>query len=58
MYRLEEAAPLLRPELHVVIAQPGLSKARASAPILQLLASTELYLRETASAAFRVLCSA
>jgi hypothetical protein len=56
-YRLEEAATLLRPELHVVIAQPGLSKASVSAPILQLLASTELYLRETASASLRVLCS-
>ena len=57
IYRLEEAAPLLLPELHVVIAQPGLSKANVSAPILQLLASTELYLRETASASLRVLCS-
>lgn len=57
IYRLEEAAPLLRPELHVVIAQPGLSKANVTAPILQLLASTELYLRETASAYLRVLCS-
>lgn len=57
IYRLEEVAPLLRPELQVVIAQPGLSKAGASASILELLASTELYLRETASAALRVLCN-
>ncbi len=56
VYRLEEAASLLRPELHVVIVQPGLSKANVTAPILQLLASTELYLREPASASLRVLC--
>ncbi|UGS36766.1 hypothetical protein DSM104329_03176 [Capillimicrobium parvum] len=58
LYRLEEAAPVLRPEISVVVAQPGLSKASASPAVAQLLASTELYLRETASAAFRVLCSA
>lgn len=40
IYRLEEAAPLLRPELRIAIAQPGLSKGAVSAPILQLLAST------------------
>ena len=37
----------LRFELHVGIVQPGLSRANATVPILQLLASTELYLRET-----------
>jgi hypothetical protein len=57
IYQLEGAAPLLRPELHVLIAQPGLSKGGVSGPILQLIASTELYLRETASAALRVLCN-
>jgi hypothetical protein len=58
LYRLEEAAPVLRPRIGVVIAQPGLSKARFSPATAQLLASSELYLRETASASFRVLCSA
>ena len=58
LYRIEEAAPVLRPEISVVIAQPGLSKSAASAAVAQLLASAELYLRETASASFRVLCSA
>lgn len=57
LYRLEEESPVLRPEIHVIIAQPGLSKARFSPAIAQLLASTELYLRETASAQLRVLCS-
>lgn len=58
LYRLEEAAPLLRPRIEVVIAQPGLSKTRFSSTTAQLLASSDLYLRETASAYFRVLCSA
>lgn len=58
LYRLEEAAPVLRPEISVVVAQPGLSKRRASPAVAQLLASTDLYLRETASARFRVICNA
>jgi superfamily II DNA or RNA helicase len=58
IYRLEEAAPLLRPEIRVIIAQPGLSKTVASPAIAQLLASTELYLRETASSTLRVICNA
>lgn len=57
LYRLEEEAPVLRPAIHVVVAQPGLSKTRATGAVSQLLASTELYLRETASAPLRVLCS-
>jgi superfamily II DNA or RNA helicase len=57
LYDLEEVAPVLRPQIEVVIAQPGLSKARFSPAIAQLLASTDLYLRETASASFRVVCS-
>jgi hypothetical protein len=58
LYDLEEVAPVLRPQIEVVIAQPGLSKARFSPAVAQLLASTDLYLRETASASFRVVCSA
>ena len=43
----------LRPELHVVLSHPGLANANVTAPILQIPASTELDLRETASASLR-----
>ena len=47
----------LRPELHVVRSHPEHSKANVTASILQLPASTELDLRQTARASLRVLCS-
>jgi hypothetical protein len=57
LYDLEEKARLLRPEFTVAIAQPGLSKARVSPSQLELLASTEVYIYETANSDLDVLCS-
>lgn len=54
---LEERVRLLRPRFSIAIAQPGLSKTRASEAQLHLLASTETYLRDTANADFSVHCS-
>lgn len=58
IFSLEERALTLRPDFTMILVQPGLSKARVSPPVLQLLASTELYVRETAKASFEVVCSA
>ena len=59
LYRLEEKARLLKPALHVSIAQPGLSKSGISSPQTELLGATELYVYETAEdATIDVLCSA
>jgi hypothetical protein len=57
LYRLDDQVPLLRPELEVRIVQPGLSVERMSDNVAQLLASTELYVRETAAAPLVVTCS-
>jgi superfamily II DNA or RNA helicase len=58
LYRMQERARFLRPRLTIVIAQPGLSKARVSDSQLELLASTEVYLHETSLASFSVLANA
>lgn len=58
LYRLSDGAHLLRPSLTIAIAQPGLSKAGVSAAQLELLASTETYVRETANSGLQVFCSA
>jgi superfamily II DNA or RNA helicase len=58
LYRLEEKARLLKPALHVSIAQPGLSKSGISSSQTELLGATELYVYETANATIDVLCSA
>lgn len=57
LYRLEERARLLKSEFTISIAQPGLSKERVSRAQLELLASTETYLYETAHAQVKVYCS-
>ncbi len=57
LYGIEELARTLRPRLSVTIAQPGLSRSRVSSSQLELLATTEVYLSETASAPLHVLCS-
>jgi hypothetical protein len=44
-------------KLEVVLAQPGLSRAACSDQILELLGSTELYLKKTANANLKVVCS-
>jgi hypothetical protein len=58
LYEMEEKARFLPVEFRISVAQPGLSKARVSAPILELLASVDVYLRETALATFDVFCNA
>ncbi len=48
---------LLRPEFRIVVVQPGLSRALASRPVLELLAATALYLHETYNVEFSVVAS-
>jgi superfamily II DNA or RNA helicase len=57
-YQVEEKARHLRSSFTMAIAQPGLSKASVSKQQLELLASTEVYVRETANAPLMVFCSA
>jgi superfamily II DNA or RNA helicase len=58
LYELEDRSRLLKAELSISIAQPGLSKTAISASQRELLASTDLYVYETFNAAFDVYCSA
>jgi len=58
LHDLHSRARLLRSAFTIVIAQPGLSKADVSISQLELLASTEVYLRETANAPLGVYCNA
>lgn len=55
---LQEKSHLLKPVIQISIAQPGVSKSKISAPQLELLGSTEVYLHEVANAEFIILCSA
>ena len=57
LYELEDQAPLLQPKFELVVVQPGLSKQAVSEAVLELLASTEAYVRETGDADFTVWCS-
>lgn len=57
LYELEDSSRLLRPEFTIAVAQPGLSRAAVSVAQLELLASTEVYLHETANSRFEVYCS-
>lgn len=54
---LQDKSRLLRPVLSIGIAQPGVSKREISTQQLELLGSTEVYIREVANANFYVLCS-
>lgn len=47
-----------RPEFHITIAQPGLSKEKAAENQLNLLGATDLYVSDIAVARFEVWCSA
>jgi len=57
LYRLLDIARLRQPAFTISIAQPGLSRQSATAAQLELLASTQVYARETAHAAFEAYCS-
>ncbi len=54
---ISRGAPFLTPEFKISIVQPGLSKSEASVDQLDLLAVTELYLRETHAIEFGVIAS-
>jgi superfamily II DNA or RNA helicase len=56
--RLRNRARELAPEVTVMVAQPGVSRADISLSQLELLAVTDFYLRETAAVPLRVLASA
>lgn len=55
---MKRAARLLRAEISFTIVQPGLSKANVSASQLELLGSTEVYLKETCGGRLSVIASA
>jgi superfamily II DNA or RNA helicase len=57
-YRLQEQSTLHKRRMEIVVAQPGVSASRASSAQLDLLASTEAYLRNTVNAPLIVWCSA
>jgi hypothetical protein len=55
---LKKRLRLLQPELQIYIVQPGLSRADAGADHLELLAVTELHLKETYNVPLVVIASA
>ena len=58
LYEIQEKATVLRRHIEMVIVQPGLSVSAASTQQLDLLASTQSYLRTTIGAPLEVWCSA
>lgn len=54
----KEKARKSRVEFEVVLVQPGATADTVSVPILQLLATTELFLKKTTNASFRVIVNA
>ena len=57
LYEIRDKAGMLRPRVEMVIVQPGLSAARATTQQLDLLSSTQAYLRTTINAPLAVWCS-
>lgn len=57
LQRIWQQAEALRPVLEIAIAQPGMSAAAASTSQLQLLASAESWVADTAGSRLRVYCS-
>ena len=57
LYEISDKAIVLRRRMEIVIAQPGLSAAKASTQQLDLLASTQSYLQTTIKAPLTVWCS-
>lgn len=58
LFEIEERARLLRPQFNIGIAQPGLSKSRATESQLHVLACVQVYLYECASSELTIYCSA
>lgn len=57
LYDLYDSAWRITPSFTIIIAQPGLSKRRATQRQLDLLAATEVYVSETMEATLEVWCS-
>ena len=57
LVRLIGEAQSLAANLEVVLAQPGLSRSRASAGQLEVLGATSTYIRETSNGRLSLLCS-
>lgn len=58
LYELQEKAMVLHRRMEITIVQPGLSVGKASDQQLDLLASTQAYLKTTINAPLTVWCSA
>jgi len=58
LFALQEKARVMKRRVEIIIVQPGLSAAAANQGQLELLASTEAYLRSTINAPMTVWCSA
>lgn len=57
LHRLFDEIPTLSPRLQISLAQPGMSATRVSQNQLELLASTDTYVSDTAQSAIQVFCS-
>lgn len=57
LHTIFEQSPNLTPRMQITIAQPGLSAALVSAGQLELLASVDTYLSDTALSQIEVICS-
>ena len=57
LYEVRDKAVMLRRRVQIVIVQPGLSAAQATTQQLDLLASTQAYLKTTINAPLAVWCS-
>ena len=57
LYEISDKAVVLPRRMEIVIAQPGLSVAKATTQQLDLLASTQAYLETTIKAPLTVWCS-
>jgi len=56
-YEIQDNAMVLRRRMEMIIVQPGLSASRATTQQLDLLASTQAYLKTTINAPLAVWCS-
>lgn len=57
LHRLFDEISTLSPRLQISLAQPGMSATRVSQNQLELLASTDTYVSDTAQSAIQVFCS-
>lgn len=57
LYEIQDRSLVLRRRMEMTIVQPGLSASRASTQQLDLLASTQAYLKTTINASLSVICS-